>query len=479
MLCLNFEDIIKMLIFPKYCRNLILIPILILILPNSIHTENAKEQESGAPDFAIWKSIQEKLDSSNSAERLDAVKQAVRYKSEDVANLLHERITLEKNEEIIFEILKYFKLRHSRTDFFFILEFIRKSLSLETAAESWSVMRLIYEPRTRVELSAMLTEKKWKIHMIAWMLSSESPDSDEIKFTMTAARRYDIFSYMLLYARKTDFIGLLKKYNFPDSMPPITASEYYWALKGKFKISAGFWDYYRPDMLLEVPDSVSAEFATLLYENAPVKPDEKLFMDNDHPKLNFVLLNNRFKNGVSDEWKKFLSSGNSPEFIMAISRNYNQLTDEEKMIFDRKCGSNEYRKIDCDYAFISANDAKGRKIWELKSPVEKEEFFKRNSVMLFNRGILNEEDYRQLLTSENRSVRLIAWLSITPEEFIKMREFLVCLSATETDRMLRTLFISKMTSPEYYPKIKPFKDNTEAVIFAPEEIEIKVKEENK
>lgn len=418
-------------------------------------------------NFDRWQKINQKLFSPTVRERIWAVKQLSILKSKEAETLMRERFLSETSSEVLLEILRWFQKRSARSDFFYILDFIKKAPSGETLQKAFSVLRDIHLRRTHYEVIELIQHEKYKPHFLYYILSYDKIPDTELVWIRKTLRDYGLLGTYIRYPRKKDPIVLkaLKKIAFKDLFPRNTAEVYY-ALKlnsdiDKFR-ELPKW-YIGPALVLDVPEFRRKEFLDMIY---------RAFPDNFHSKKSDfkVVLSQSFaakvwlfrwahstqaNDSLYDQYKELLREEKSLKFWYIVTAYKGPLTEDESKAVEAACEDNKIPKNFCLRRYLKEKPEKFEDEWKALPPSEKTKFVLSNFSLFISSAPYSKKDiYFRLLRSGDKRVRLMTWLSLTPEVYRLRPLMFQSRYFTETDSTNRDIAIAKIMQAENSPSDK-------------------------
>jgi len=433
--------------------------ILVLIFSIFISFNLSADKSKKIPvlDFSRWQEMTKKISSPNSSDRISAIKMAQDYPEIRTENLIKERLVIENHEEVLEIIFEYLEKRKSKKDFFYVLDFLKRTSKKKYASRAILLLYAIHPPRTRFEIGQLLKEDRSKILSIIYISSINSPSKSDLKWFSKVFLKYKLATFWATLPPVKDDLLLKNLNSYLESSDVRTAndiSSFFWYLKSSHYSSTRpkvkILNEINPDNIAKLSFERQINFLYLLTKYNPGILDGINFTDKASSPMKKWMIK-RYLLNRKRKWKNtfnfLLLNENRQGLLWAIAIYADKLSEKEKDIWLNRCNEKTVKAWLCLRSYIVLKRAD--KAWQLWLNANHS---RRTSMTLKNlSGMMKLDKFHKnlffiswILNHESLRLRLKGAMVFPDEIYRKQSPLIISHWLSENTSTLRQIFLARV-----------------------------------
>ena len=384
--------------------------LIFFVIATSLIGQTRRNKSGLKLSFEKLEKIAEKITSSNASDRLWAVKQAIRYNTDQTLEMVQERLLLEFDVKIVEKILVFFAKRKSKKDFFYILDFLKANSRPQYAKMALEIMYKISAARTRYELNVLFQKNYGKVHSLTYfkVLTQVTPrDRAWFQRVYKAHRLADFWAKLPKRFDQEIVTGFNKIYD--TKLQCDSLAHQYWLIKANKPITESI----AMNQIEDFPKHRRRELLDALYNSVPQNVNASFLLSSSNLVVRWAIRNYLLHHVDDQTWsgkfKKIIKKVKAPGILFTISTLYSKLNAEEKNIWQNRCSNKSIEPQLCMRVILIHEPSRAYTYWKAQSENVKEDILAKNAERILKNKDFNTAAFlRYVFGSKDPDLKLRA-----------------------------------------------------------------------
>ena len=382
--------------------------LIFFVIATSLIGQTGRKRAGPKLSFEKLEKIAEKVASSNASDRLWAVKQAIRYNTDQTVEMVQERLLFELDVKIVEKILVFFAKRKSKKDFFYILDFLKANSRPKYAKMALEIMYKISAARTRYELNILFQKNYGRVHSLTYFkVPTQVTPRDRAWFQRVykAHRLADFWAKLPKRFDQEIVIGFNKFYD--TKLQYDSLAHQYWLIKANKPITKSI----SMNQIEDFPRHRRRELLDALYKSTPQNVNASFLLSRSSLVVRWAIRNYLLHHVDDQTWsgkfKKIIKKVKVPSILFTISTLYSRLNAEEKNIWKNRCSNKSIEPQLCMRVILIHEPSRAYTYWRAQSENVKEDILAKNTERILKNKDFNTTAFlRYVFGSEDPDLKL-------------------------------------------------------------------------